>query len=281
MPNQFDRIINFVKKTGDKTIVIKEDAEFVIAPLLEYEKLIDAKHDIKKLSEEELLDKINREIAVWRESQEERDGGFDALADYSEIEDDGEDEVLYEELPDKVVFPPNSPWRERDDLFADMPDEDKEWGIEGNDYDGRGDDWSRDDGLSEDGVWDNDDDVESVEDDESVEDGEYFDVPAFESIKKEVKKEEKKSDQTSELEKSRKNEKFIFGNDNVDEGISEEGRNGKKGLVDIMKSSHKSSGPVPKRVNNFGYPNPSDTVENVDKEDAKDEYGHITPPPSL
>ncbi len=74
MLNQLERAINVTKKTGDKLIIFdsskpEEEAQ-VIMPLSSYEKLIEARRDIKDLTEDELLDKINRDIAIWRSEQE-------------------------------------------------------------------------------------------------------------------------------------------------------------------------------------------------------------------
>ncbi len=77
MLNQLERAINVTKKTGDKLIIFdsnkpEEEAQ-VIMPLSSYERLIEAKRDIKDLTEDKLLDKINRDIAIWRSEQEKDD----------------------------------------------------------------------------------------------------------------------------------------------------------------------------------------------------------------
>ncbi len=69
MTNQLDKIIYFVKRTGDKVIVLKDDSEFVIMPLDDYDGLFHHKKQLAQLSEEEMLSRVNREIALWRESQ--------------------------------------------------------------------------------------------------------------------------------------------------------------------------------------------------------------------
>ncbi|HOZ36401.1 MAG TPA: hypothetical protein PLR18_01045 [bacterium] len=69
MKNQLDKIIYFVKNTGDKVIVLKDNSEFIIMPLDDYEGLFRHKKELAALSEEEMLSRVNREIALWRESQ--------------------------------------------------------------------------------------------------------------------------------------------------------------------------------------------------------------------
>jgi hypothetical protein len=63
-----DKIINLIKKTGDKCIIIDQKSEdaLVILTFEEYEKLklSGGKPDEKLLTENEWLDKINRDIAL-------------------------------------------------------------------------------------------------------------------------------------------------------------------------------------------------------------------------
>lgn len=68
---RLQKIFRLVKKTGDKIIVMSENenADFLLMPLTEYEKIIDNTNDVKNLTEAELLDKINRDIALWKNAQ--------------------------------------------------------------------------------------------------------------------------------------------------------------------------------------------------------------------
>ncbi len=72
MDSQLDKILKLITRTGDKFIILKDDNEFVVFNLDDYIKLLDNKSQITELSEAELLHKINRDIALWREAQ--RDG---------------------------------------------------------------------------------------------------------------------------------------------------------------------------------------------------------------
>lgn len=70
MPN-FDRIINLIKKTGDKVIVVNEngDPDYVIMRFNDYEKMSLGGGEVADLTEDEFLDKINRDIAIWKNAQ--------------------------------------------------------------------------------------------------------------------------------------------------------------------------------------------------------------------
>ncbi|MBU1203353.1 type II toxin-antitoxin system Phd/YefM family antitoxin [Patescibacteria group bacterium] len=76
MPNykQIDKVLELAAKTGDKVIVLSDNHEpYVIMTVKEYEALLAGPSSVKGLSEDELLDKINRDIAVWKASQEHLD----------------------------------------------------------------------------------------------------------------------------------------------------------------------------------------------------------------
>lgn len=71
---QFDKVLDLAAKTGDKVIVMSDNHEpYVVMAVKDYEGLIQDYSSVKDLTEEELLDKINRDIAVWKASQENGD----------------------------------------------------------------------------------------------------------------------------------------------------------------------------------------------------------------
>ena len=63
-----DRLIKLAKRTGDRLIVHNpaDEIDIVIMDVSEYENLLDEKKDVRGLSERELLNQINRDIAIWR-----------------------------------------------------------------------------------------------------------------------------------------------------------------------------------------------------------------------
>ena len=111
MPN-FQKLVNLLKKTGDKAIIIDESGEpgYVIMTVADYEELILGKSGVSGLTEVELLDKINRDIAIWKDTQELRElsvdqynfakdiGDFqveDNLCNFGEIDEENVEEDRY------------------------------------------------------------------------------------------------------------------------------------------------------------------------------------------
>ncbi len=67
------KAINLAKKTGDRLIVFdssKPDNVFVVLSLKDYENLVLGRSEVRGLTEDELLDKINRDIAIWKSEQD-------------------------------------------------------------------------------------------------------------------------------------------------------------------------------------------------------------------
>jgi len=84
MLDNLERAINLAKKTGDRLIVFdsaKPANAYVVMSLVDYENLVTKNSLIRDLTEDELLDKINRDIAIWKSEQEYKDN----LADQSDI----------------------------------------------------------------------------------------------------------------------------------------------------------------------------------------------------
>lgn len=71
MTEEFRKVLDLIKRTGDKLVFYdsSNDSSFVILPLDQYEKLLAGTPGVKGLTEQELLDKINRDIALWRSEQ--------------------------------------------------------------------------------------------------------------------------------------------------------------------------------------------------------------------
>ena len=76
MKNQLQKALALSKKTGDRLIVFdlgRDVDPFVVMDLAEYEKIIIGQSGVRGLTEDELLDKINRDIAIWRGEQDQDD----------------------------------------------------------------------------------------------------------------------------------------------------------------------------------------------------------------
>jgi len=72
MQNQLQKAINLAKKTGDKLIIYditKPNNTYVIMSLNQYENIVSEKSEVRGLTEEELIDKINRDVAIWKSDQ--------------------------------------------------------------------------------------------------------------------------------------------------------------------------------------------------------------------
>ena len=76
--SSLDHLIDLAQRTGDRLIVHNpiEDRDVVIMSVDEYENLIDDKnfdftrHDVRKLTSDQMLDQINRDISIWRADKE-------------------------------------------------------------------------------------------------------------------------------------------------------------------------------------------------------------------
>ena len=91
---QMDKVLDLAAKTGDKVIILSDHHDpYVVMTVKEYEALLHGPSSVKGLSEDELLSKINRDIAVWKASQ-------DDLEDYS-LEDFKVDTLRKDEKDDK------------------------------------------------------------------------------------------------------------------------------------------------------------------------------------
>ncbi len=73
MANSWQQIKKAALKTGREAIVVDGDHILVVMTLARYDELLSKEQDVKQLSKEELLEKINRQIAEWHASQTETD----------------------------------------------------------------------------------------------------------------------------------------------------------------------------------------------------------------
>ncbi len=65
------KLKNIIRKTGGKFIIVENgDPEFVVMGWGDYEKSCLPSKEIQSLTEEELIDRINSDIAMWRENKE-------------------------------------------------------------------------------------------------------------------------------------------------------------------------------------------------------------------
>ncbi len=71
--NQLKQLLNLIRRTGERCFVADNESNevFTLMTLSDYEKLLNSEvgRDIAKLSEDEMMNKINRDIAYWRSTQ--------------------------------------------------------------------------------------------------------------------------------------------------------------------------------------------------------------------
>ena len=83
MASHMEKIISLIKRTGDRCVVVDVEGNplYVMLSLTEYEKLISGSENLAALNEDEMLDKITRDVAIWRASQQEQQ-----LRDWDSVE---------------------------------------------------------------------------------------------------------------------------------------------------------------------------------------------------
>lgn len=96
MDTGLNKILNLAKKTGDNVIVFDQnnpENSYVILALKNYERLVGEAEDASFLTEDDMADKINRDIAFWDEDEE-----ADFLpSEFGDWEDEENDEEAEEE----------------------------------------------------------------------------------------------------------------------------------------------------------------------------------------
>ena len=113
MKKQLQKAIDLAASTGDKIIVVDEktDKGMVIMSLNDYERLIFSENkqrdEVKNLTEEELLDKINKDIVLWKNTVEDKEEKPE-----EEIE---ETEAEAEEAVEVPVYTPTVTEEEKDE----------------------------------------------------------------------------------------------------------------------------------------------------------------------
>src|SRR3989339_379887 len=78
---QLDRVLRILARTGDRCLVFdrENDQGVMVMALDEYEKFLNGGTGVSELSEGDMLEKINRDIAVWRENHESESGKSDVF----------------------------------------------------------------------------------------------------------------------------------------------------------------------------------------------------------
>ena len=97
------KALDVARRTGDRVILVDDSNNwnadaFVVMNIDEYEKMLSSQEGydagIRGLTEDELIDKINRDIALWKEEEQER--GVDEIEEVDgHPEEEWEEESMY------------------------------------------------------------------------------------------------------------------------------------------------------------------------------------------
>lgn len=125
MQNQLQKAINLAKITGDRVIVVdssKPEDVFVVMNLEEYEEYVLGQNELRSLTEEELLDKINRDVAIWKS---ENDDNYQKNAEFipkkkEKKREPEEENMYYYQDPAFNEFD----WDDKEDDFDEEDDDD-------------------------------------------------------------------------------------------------------------------------------------------------------------
>lgn len=135
--NKIKKAIELVKRTGDKIILFEENGDdgVVLMSVEEYEKLLDAKRgqspdssiykmdnrNIGDLTEDELIDKVNRSIAEWQSRNQGQLDEYKMVESFLGVPEEGSAEEEYEDdIEDNFYY------YDEEDLSPSVMDEDEE-----------------------------------------------------------------------------------------------------------------------------------------------------------
>jgi hypothetical protein len=93
--SSFDELVELAKRTGDRLIIHDPytERDMVIMDVDQYKQLLMGRENVRNLSGREMIEKINREISIWRSNHEQEEREEFAV-------------VLHEELRDMPAFDP-------------------------------------------------------------------------------------------------------------------------------------------------------------------------------
>lgn len=117
--DQLQRFIDLANKTGDNLVIFDRynpDKSFVILAINKYEDLLETKVGGQGLTDDEVADKINSDIAIWKNEQllvDASDNDFHWLEeedeyDDEELLDEEEEELNYFYSEPEISFTPDS-----------------------------------------------------------------------------------------------------------------------------------------------------------------------------
>lgn len=79
---------DLIRDAGGKFIIAEDGkARYVAMSLAEFQKTVSGKKPIQALTEEELVDRINADIALWRENQAGEDEDESSIEEIENLDD--------------------------------------------------------------------------------------------------------------------------------------------------------------------------------------------------
>jgi hypothetical protein len=67
---QWNDIIRTLRQIGHEVVIMDAEKTYVVMPIERFNELLDTHKQVRHLSEEELVEEINRQVAEWRAGQE-------------------------------------------------------------------------------------------------------------------------------------------------------------------------------------------------------------------
>lgn len=118
--SSLDRLIALSKRTGDRLIVHDPygGRDVVIMDVEQYKHLIDGRHGVADMDENEFIDRLHRDIAVWQSNQDE-EFGMGAFESNDMALDGGYSDDSWESIGDIMLE--SQPF-DGDDVYSKSPE---------------------------------------------------------------------------------------------------------------------------------------------------------------
>lgn len=100
-PELWNKIINFIKRTGQTALITdanKKDV-YVVSSLESFEERFVNNRELQELTENELLDRINQDIADWQANQ----SALSVVESSKKVDDETDDEQYYVEPTEEAL----------------------------------------------------------------------------------------------------------------------------------------------------------------------------------
>jgi hypothetical protein len=82
-----EELKKIIDASGGKYIIVENGKpEYVVAAWKDFQETCARRNDLRSLTEEELIDKINKDISLWREGQNQENADIDEIEDLEDIE---------------------------------------------------------------------------------------------------------------------------------------------------------------------------------------------------